>query len=106
MGMFSRCLQWISSFSVKTRPLVQANSFPYLPMPLRHYKNKKNDVANASVIAIDHKSPFVMETNSSDSVIVLSRRNVYFFFFFKDPVTDGTGILSCRKKKSTLSERH
>lgn len=69
LGMFAHHGRWIPSFSKKIRPLLSDNSFPLSQEAITAFQSLKDDVASASLAAIEDDIPFRVETDASDFAI-------------------------------------
>ena len=82
-GFFSYYSAWISNFSEKLKPLIQATKFPLPEEAVTAFENLKKEVEDAVVVAIDEDLPFTLETDASDTTIAAilnqSNRPVAFF---------------------------
>ena len=65
MGFFSHYSKWVQNFSKKIQVLVQS-SFPMNDSALKVFQGLKEEIAEASLGAIDNDGPFVVETDASD----------------------------------------
>jgi transposase InsO family protein len=69
LGMLSHYCKWIPRFSERVRPLLQKNPFPLSDEAISAFKALKDDVAKATMAAIQDDVPFRVETDASDFAI-------------------------------------
>ena len=83
VGLFSYYSNWISNFSDKIHPLVNAATFPLSAEAQVAFTQLKKDIENAMVTTVDERIPFSVETDASDVAIAAtlnqSGRPVAFF---------------------------
>lgn len=67
--MLSHYCKWVPKFSEKIRPLLQKNHFPLSDKAVSAFQNLKNEVAKATIAAIQDDVPFKVETDASEFAI-------------------------------------
>lgn len=97
LGMFSHYCKWIPRFSEKVRPLLLENPFPLSNEAISAFESLKNDIAKATMAAVQDDVPFRVETDASDFAIAatLSQAGRPVAFFSR--TLNGTTTLIHRK---------
>ncbi|XP_018403046.1 PREDICTED: uncharacterized protein LOC108779970 [Cyphomyrmex costatus] len=69
LGMFSHYCKWIPNFSERVRPLLLKNPLPLSNEAILAFKSLKDDIAKATIAAVQDNIPFRVETDPSDFAI-------------------------------------
>lgn len=69
MGMFAHYSKWIPNFSERIHTLAHTQVFPLKEELIVAFDKLKSDIAKAAIHAIDHNSPFTVETDASNHSI-------------------------------------
>ena len=69
LGLFAYYAKWVTNYSDKIVRLKSVTSFPLSFEPVKDFESLKQDIANASLQAIDENAPFVVECDASDVAI-------------------------------------
>ena len=69
LGLFAYYAKWVTNYFDKIVPLKSVTSFPLSFEAVKDFKSLKQDIANASLQAIDENAPFVVECDASDMAI-------------------------------------
>ena len=69
LRMFAYYAKWIVDFSNRIERLKSATFFPLNVEAVRDFEKIKEDIAKASLAAIDENLPFVMECDASDVAV-------------------------------------
>ena len=69
LGLFSYYSSWIHDYSYRIQPLLHSTTFPLGPEAIRCFESLKEDIAQASVAALDDYLPLEVETDASGTSI-------------------------------------
>ena len=69
LGLFAYYAKWVTNYSDKIVRLKSVTSFPLSLEAVKDFTSLKQDIANASLQAIDENASFVVECDASDVVI-------------------------------------
>ena len=69
LGLFAYYAKWVTNYSDKIVRLKSVTSFPISFEAVKDFESLKQDIANASLQAIDENVPFVVECDASDVAI-------------------------------------
>ena len=69
LGLFAYYAKWVTNYSDIIVRLKSVTSFPLSFEAVKDFESLKQDIANASLQAIDENAPFVVECDASDMAI-------------------------------------
>ena len=69
LGLFAYNAKWVTNYSDKIVRLKSVTSFPMSLEAVKHFKSLKQDIANASLQAIDENASFVVECDASYAAV-------------------------------------
>ena len=69
LGLLAYSVKWVTNYSDKIVRLKSVTSFPLSFEPAKDFESLKQDIANASLQAINENAPFVVECDASDVAI-------------------------------------
>ena len=69
LWLFADYARWVTNYSEKIVRLKSVTSFPLSFEAVKDFESLKQDIANASLQAIDENAPFVVECDASDVAI-------------------------------------
>lgn len=69
LGLLSYYSQWILDYSSRIQPLLNSKTFPLGFEEVQCFNSMKEDIARASVVALDENLPLEMETDASATSI-------------------------------------
>ena len=69
VGLFAYYAQWIERYSDKVKPLVSNTSFPLTENAMHAFEILKSELIDVSLMVINDKFPFVVETDASNVAI-------------------------------------
>ena len=72
LGLLSHYSRWVQNFSGKVRPIVENDTFPMSAAAEIALRQLKEEISQASLVAIDDNIPFVVETDASAEAIAAS----------------------------------
>ena len=69
LGLFAYNAKWGTNYSDKIVRLKSVTSFPLSLEAVKDFKSLKQDIANASLQALDENASFVVECDASDAAV-------------------------------------